>query len=467
VRRSKSPTVWASRWFTAALAVYVLSRLLPTPPGLSEAGQGVLGVVCAGVILWVSESLPLGATALMVLALLGTVPEVRTSATFVGFASPVVFFLIGAVAIGTAIEETGLAQRLARILTRGAGGSPRRLYVQMLLGLPVLAFLLPSAITRNAVLIPAYRDTLTAMGIGQSARTGRALMLALGVLNPLASSALLTGGVTSITASALIGGFSWVRWFTLMAVPYYALLFLGGCVLRGMIGRFESSRAIVTTPSRGMMPLSLTETRTLAVLILTSGLWLTDAVHGLSPAIPALFAAVLLVCPKIGVIGWREVESHLSWGLILTVGASLSLAHAMIQAGTADWLSAQFVLMSTSVGRHPIALLVVITVAAALVHLAITNLAACIALLVPIAMTIARTAGVNPVVCALIVTIVIDSVIMYPVQTASNLIAYEAGYFSARDVGRLGLVMLGATLVVTLVVALPYWRLLGLALTAD
>ena len=48
----------------------------------------------------------------------------------------------------------------------------------MLASLPGLAFLMPSAITRNAVLIPAYRDTLTAMGIAQSDRTGRALMLA-------------------------------------------------------------------------------------------------------------------------------------------------------------------------------------------------------------------------------------------------------------------------------------------------
>jgi len=40
--------------------------------------------------------------------------------------------------------------------------------------------------------------------------------------------------------------------------------------------------------------------------------------------------------------------------------------------------------------------------------------------------------GLNPIACALIVTIVVDSVIMYPVQTASNLIAYESGYFSAQ-----------------------------------
>ena len=75
------------------------------------------------------------------------------------------------------------------------------------------------------------------MGIAQSDRTGRALMLALGILNPLASSAILTGGVTSMTASAIIGDFSWLHWFALMAVPYYTLILLGGIALRLMVGR--------------------------------------------------------------------------------------------------------------------------------------------------------------------------------------------------------------------------------------
>src|SRR5580658_10484933 len=175
----------ALSWIAVALAIYVLALVLPPLAGLSHAGQAVLGVALAGVALWASEAVPLGFAAVFVLVLLGTTPASPGSTTFGGFAAPVVFFLIGAIAIGTAVENTGLAARVAQLLVRNAGGSPSRLYIQMLAALPGLAFLMPSAITRNAVLIPAYRDTLTAMGIGQSDRTGRALMLALGILNPL------------------------------------------------------------------------------------------------------------------------------------------------------------------------------------------------------------------------------------------------------------------------------------------
>jgi len=455
----------ALTWIGVALSIYLLALLAPPVAGLSHAGQAVLGVGLAGVALWASEAVPLGFAAIFVLVLLGTAPTAAASPTFGGFAAPVVFFLIGAVALGTAVESTGLAARVAGFLVRSAGGSPSRLYIQMLASLPGLAFLMPSAITRNAVLIPAYRDTLEAMGIAQSDRTGRALMLALGILNPLASSAILTGGVTSMTASAIIGDFSWLRWFALMAVPYYALILCGGIALRLMVGRFEARRDLTETRSPSA-PLSRQELTTLVILGLVSALWLTDFLHGLSPAIPALFGALLLCCPKFGVLRWKDFEGRLSWGLVLTVGASLSLSQAMIHAGTVDWMGRQFILVFSGATTSRPVLLIGIIVAAAVIHLAITNLAACVALLVPITMTIAHDAGLNPVVCALIVTIVTDSVILYPVQTASNLIAYETGYFRGADVRRLGLAMLGLTIVVGLGIAVPYWTALGLPLLA-
>ena len=60
--------------------------------------------------------------------------------------------------------------------------------------------------------------------------------------------------------------------------------------------------------------------------------------------------------------------------------------------------------------------------------------------------------------------IAVDAIILYPVQTAANLLAYEAGYFHTADVRRLGLGMLVLTIVVALLV-LPYWALLALPLT--
>jgi anion transporter len=456
---------WRQCWVAAALAAYALARLSPPLESLSPQGQAVLGAMAAGAMLWISEATPIGVTAIVVTVLLGLSPGARLADAVGGFTSEVVFFLIGAVAIGTAVEASGLAARAARFLGRMARGSPARLYVQMIGSLPAFAILVPSAITRNAILIPAYAEALERMGIGKTDRSGRMLMLALGVLNPLASSALLTGGLVSITAASLLGGFSWLRWFALMAVPYYALLFGGALVLRCVVGPFEPAQRAPTPPAAlpAPQPFTAIEIKTLAVLAGTLALWLTDRLHHLSPAIPALIGAAVLLLPRIGVLSWQTFESKLSWGIILSIGAALSLAAAMTKTGAAAFVSQSVVSHLAGLAEEPALLVIGLILAVALIHLAITNLAACIALLIPVAATIAERASLNPIVCGLIVTITVDAVILYPIQTATNLLAYETGYYGSADVRRLGIGMLVLTVVVILLM-IPYWGLLGLPL---
>ncbi|HZT50018.1 MAG TPA: SLC13 family permease [Hyphomicrobiaceae bacterium] len=272
-------------WTALAVAGFAIARLAPPLEGLTRLGQSVLGAAIAGTVLWVSEAIPIGLTALVVTALLGLCPGLHAPDVARGFASEVVLFLIGAVGLGAAVESSGLAVRVARFLSGTAVGSPARLCAQMIAGLPLLALLIPSAITRNAVLIPAYRNALGAMGLDQSSRAGRAIMLALGILNPLASSAFLTGGITSITASTLIGGFSWLGWFSFMAVPYYGLLCGGAILVWLLVGGLEGAGREVKPQAAGP-PYTAAEKRTLIVLALTAGLWLTDSIHRISPAIP-------------------------------------------------------------------------------------------------------------------------------------------------------------------------------------
>ena len=226
-----------------------------------------------------------------------------------------------------------------------------------------------------------------------------------------------------------------------------------------------SVASLTSNPPPARQPFSATEKRTLAVLALTAVLWFTDGVHHLSPAIPALLGGALLLSPGIGVISWKTFEQRLSWGLILTVGTSLSLATLMARSGAAGWLGSLLLAPLSGLAALPHALVVGLILAVVIVHLAITNLAACVALLLPINATIAASSGLNPVVTGLVLTITVDAVILYPVQTASNLMAYESGYFDRADVLKLGLTMLALTMVVALL-TLPYWALLGFPLRA-
>src|SRR5205809_1039867 len=81
---------------------------------------------------------------------------------------------------GVAAERSGLTDRLAAFVLARSRGSGRRMLLDLLLSMPLQALLIPSALSRNAVLVPVYQRVLERLG--HPARLGAAVMLSLGVL---------------------------------------------------------------------------------------------------------------------------------------------------------------------------------------------------------------------------------------------------------------------------------------------
>ncbi|MHB1161110.1 MAG: SLC13 family permease [Chloroflexota bacterium] len=461
-------------YWKIALSAAVFFGLLsmPSQPGLSSQGQGVLAIVVATVVLWATEALPVAVSSLLAVVLLNVTGGVKSpSEALVGFSSPILFFLIGSQVMGAAVMQSGLAERLARYLVDRSQGSPRRLTLQLLLALPFMAFLIPSAINRNTMLIPAYEQIFRSLKVSKGDRLARVIMLILGVLNPLASSAFMTGGLASMTTSTLLGGFTWFRWFALMAVPNYLMMALGGALIYllhrpndGETGGAGDGGTGGRGKPRTQNPeLGTAERYTILVIAATSLLWLTDFLHHWNAAIPALMAGAALMWPGVGIFSWKQFEKMVSWSNFFFLGASLSLTQALISTGAAGWFAQGILALLGNGIPSTAALALFVILVTSVVHLAIPNQSACIALLIPVVTAFAHSTGINPVAAGLIVGIVVDTVILYQVQTVTILIAYETGHFSTRDVSRVGLGMLALTTAVVLLVAIPWWGLLGLA----
>ena len=178
--------------FMAGLAVVLM--ILPTPAGLSTAGQRVLAVAVMAIGLWCTDAIPAAVTGILLviaLVLSGGVPGFPEA--LVGFAEPVAYFLIGVLTIGLAVLRSGLAERVARFFLRRCRGSSRALYLQMLLSFPLLTLLLPSATTRTGILVFVYEQALDLGRIPRDAPLAKAIMLALNSINRLASTVLLDG----------------------------------------------------------------------------------------------------------------------------------------------------------------------------------------------------------------------------------------------------------------------------------
>ncbi len=455
--------------FGLPLLAFVVVLLAATPDGLSTEGQRALAVMALAVGLWATGALPLAVTgiaAVILLTLVGAVPDI--TAALYGFSQPVPYFLIGILTLGLGVQQSGLANRMAGYLIRLSRGSPRALYVQMLLAFAALTFALPSASTRGAILVHVYEQVMGRWNIEPQHPLNKGVMMAMGSLNRLGSTALLAGGITPVVAAALIGDFSWTRWFVLMALPFWLILVVGGVAVFLL---YRSGFSILPAVEEGLdsepSATSLTPAEVRAGLI-TLGvalLWFTDFAHGLPPAVPALIAMVVMLLPGIGLLSWRTFEQNLGWSNFFIIATSLSLSGALVQSGAAAWFASTLVSAVGGIGDSPWLLILAMSGAAAAVRFVMPNIAGYLAFIIPVAMSTGASLGLNPMVCGLAVVIVGDSVVYYPAAATGSVFIYQRADISAPEVLRTGVIMTLIAIMVLMAVALPYWGVVGEGLT--
>ena len=445
-----------------AVAVFAVVLLMPAPAGLTEPGQRALAVMLLAVILWATEAISVpvaGVGGVLLLVLVGAVPDIGPA--LYGFSQPVAYFLIGILTLGLGVHRSGLAERLATYLMRGAAGSPRLLYVQMLFSFAALTFALPSASTRGAIMVHVYEQVLEHWEIPKEHPLYKATMMAMGSLNRLGSTALLAGGITPVVASGLLGDFSWTQWFLLMSVPFYANLIVGGAVL------FVFYRSgFRLGDDAGAAPVSLgrispVEIRAGAIVVLTALLWFTDFAHGLHPAVPAMIAACLILMPRVGILTWSEFERNLGWSNFFIIATSLSLSHALVTTGAAAWFSETLVGAVTQVASSPMLVLLMLCVCFAMLRFILPNIAGYLALVIPVTMAAAESLGLDPLVCGMAAVVVGDSVVYYSAGGTASVFIFQRANIANPEIFRFAVTMTVIATVILLLAVVPYWGLVG------
>mgnify|MGYP003322245443 FL=1 len=469
--RDISPAAIAIR-YGLPIAVFLAVILAPNPEGLTEQGQRSLAVMALAVVLWAMETLHIAVTGLVAIVLLVLVNAVDdVNVALHGFSQPVTYFLLGILTLGMAVHQSGLAQRLAVHLIRLAGGSPKLLYVQMLAAFAGLTFALPSASTRGAIMVHIYEQVMEHWEIEKTAPLNKAIMMALGGLNRLGSTALLAGGITPVVASALIAdfgaidNFSWTGWFILMAVPFYLILIFGGVFVYFMYRSGFTLSETVSSVELETGPVQVGEIKAGLIALGTALLWFTDFAHGLSPAVPAIIAMTVILLPGVGLVNWRDFETNMGWTNFFVIASSMSLANALIISGAAEWFADTLVGSVGGLRGHPTLILLAMSGAAAATRVVMPNISGYLAFIIPVAMSTGFALGLNPVVCGLAVVVVGDSVVYYPASATASVFIYQRAQIRAVEVVKMGIVMTVIAVAVLFAIVLPYWELVGESLT--
>ena len=138
-------------------ALAFLTPLLLDVPGLDAMGERMLAIFLLAIVLWVTEAIPLVATAVLVIGLevllvsnhaLVPVPEDATSSSkFLGaLANPVIILFLGGFLIADGAAKYHLDKNLAAVLIKPFTGSART----TVLGLMVITALLSMFMSNTA-----------------------------------------------------------------------------------------------------------------------------------------------------------------------------------------------------------------------------------------------------------------------------------------------------------------------------
>jgi len=452
-----------------ALIIIIIFYFLPTPPGLSHNGQIMIGIMIMGMILWITEPIPLAATGLLVIIMQPIMGTMQAQEVFASFGNQAIFFLIGAFIIAGAIEKYGLHRRIALRLLTFFSQKPRMLSFGIMMSCVFISFIVPEHAVA-ALFLPIITSILIAMKITpRKSNFGKVCMLSVAYGCSIGSLGTLIGGarnpltitfLSNLSPPITVTFFDWMIYSMPIVFISFPLVWL---VLQFSFPLetvdMEQAKQEIKHQVSAEGKIGKAEGIVIGIVLFTVILWVlfsSSQYYGL--AVSALIGSSLLFFS--GMLTWKDVEKRVPWGVILLYGGAITLGFGMQQTGAGAWIA--HALFSVSGGHTYLVIIALIVLSVVLTEF-MSNIAA-VAILLPIGLGIAtQVPGISPLIAAMIIALGAGLAFMLVISTPGNTITYSAGYFSTRDLLRAGILSNIICIIVIFLTAIFYWKgVLGL-----
>ena len=167
------------RYWNAAVCVAAPVALWFLPLQLEPKAQHAIAIALFMILAWATEVMDHGLTGLIGCYMFWALGLVKFDMAFSGFADDTPWFLMGAILFGTMASKSGLAKRLAYLVTIRIGTSYSRLLLALILSDFLLTFLVPSGMARVTIMAAIASGLIGAFGLGPGTNVGRGMFLIL------------------------------------------------------------------------------------------------------------------------------------------------------------------------------------------------------------------------------------------------------------------------------------------------
>lgn len=447
--------------------------------GLSGQGAFTLVVFLAAVWMWMATPVDdtyvaLGAA--VVLVVTGTLHGSDFTGTL---GEDFIWLLIGAFVIAAAVTVTGLPARVAARLVAFAH-SPRQLVHLITAALITTTFAIPTTSGRAALALPVF------LGLASVLHERKRLVRCLAVLTPAvillsaigsplgAAAHLLTNQILHETVGESI---SFLQWLVIGLPLAVVWSHCAAELILLLFTRAEDRRTRLSVPAGALAsdaastpgaPLNSAQRLVLILLAAIIVAWCTEPIHGISPAVVAVVGALIAVAPRFGTTSLPAALKTVPWPLLIFMAATLALGTALSDSGAAEWLGQAVFRPRELLGDWATyGFVVVLIVFSICAHLVLQSRSARTAVLIPIVVAVAPTAGIDPVAAAFISTAAAGFCLTLT-SSAKPIAMFKAtaevpGYTS-RDLLRVSAVLAPVSAVLITLFTFQIWPALGLSL---
>jgi sodium-dependent dicarboxylate transporter 2/3/5 len=470
-------------WLGPLLAVATFV-LLPDEQagGLGQAGRLTAALAIWMATWWLTEALPLAATALLPVALLPLVEVMSLASAATPYANPLIFLFLGGFLIGLAIQRFDLHRRLALHVLLAVGTSPRRLIGGFMLASAALSMWISNTATA-IMMLPIGASLLNLLArhadAGDAPERRRAdggafaTALVLGI-----AYACSIGGIGTLIGTPpnlILAGFlrsqygievSMAQWLG-VGLPLVAILLpLTWLYLTRVAFRVSSTplpygRDALRAELAALGPMGPGERVVASVFLVTAMAWILrpqivawTGLAGLSDASIAMLAALILFIvpvsrsPRRAAMDW-DTAKRVPWDILILFGGGLSLAAAITATGVDVFIGSGF---SQFAGLGTWWLLLLVAGGVILLT-EITSNTAVTTTLMPVLAATAVAIEVPPGMLLTAAAMAASCAFMLPVATPPNAVVFSSGYVSVAQMASAGLWLnVVATLVITTIV---------------
>lgn len=455
-------------------ALYWLICSIPTPPALGFAGQKALALFLSIILLWALEPVPIPIVSFLLVPTVVFTGMMKLPAALNNFATTSIFLIVAALIMATAMEKTGFAERCVYYVLSKLGCTSRRMIIGVTVANIILAFLVPSTAARTATLLPiciAIIDLYKKRsGIEGRNNFAVGLLLTLGLTNSIISSGILTATIpnpitVNFIAQATGHTISYVEWLTYGFPPALIMVIFATWFIQFIYkpeyNEIPGGSEYIEKKLGEMGRVTADEWKTAIIFLVVVVMWLTGSLTAIDTSLAAIIGVCLLYITN--VINWKDAAKTSGFQFMMIMAGGFIIADLLLSTGAAKWLALTALDVMNANGLSVMVLLIVVMILVQYLHIPFMGTTKMTTMLIPIVISIAQVADINPMVLAFPAGMLIGG---FPVflfyNTISNLIVFGTGELKFSDFPKVGFPIATVAVIVFAIMAMTYWRWLGL-----